>query len=104
VLQLGRSGSIFGSKSATGSLCSTRLKTGNRAPTARAVAGYFLSFEAPWSINSPLAGGDEPTHEFRGSALHRRQWESVQKPVQTEDDEDEAQEGARNYDGFGSHD
>jgi hypothetical protein len=27
----------------------------------------------------------------------------VQKPVQAEDEEDEAEKDARNYDGFGSH-
>jgi len=57
----------------------------------------------PKKQREEVPAGDEPTHELRGGALHRRQWEPVQKPVQAEDEEDEAEKDARNYGGFGSH-
>jgi hypothetical protein len=57
----------------------------------------------PKKQREEVPAGDEPTHELRGGALHRRQWEPVQKPVQAEDEEDEAEKDARNDDGFGSH-
>jgi hypothetical protein len=43
-----------------------------------------------------VPAGDEPIHELPGAALHRRQRESVHKPVQAEDEEDEAEKDARN--------
>ena len=57
----------------------------------------------PKKQREEVPAGDEPTHELRGGALHRWQWEPMQKPVQAEDEEDEAEKDARNYDGFGSH-
>jgi hypothetical protein len=76
--------------SATRALCLAFHSVCNNAYSALVFAGSGVA-------------GDEPTHELRGGALHRRQWEPVQKPVQAEDEEDEAEKDARNYDGFGSH-
>ena len=40
----------------------------------------------PKKQREEVPAGDEPTHELRGGALHRRQWEPVQKSVQPEDE------------------
>ena len=81
----------------------TGASTVNASGTKRPVRSAPRDRIRPKKQREEVPAGDEPTHELRGGALHRRQWEPMQKPVQAEDEEDEAEKDARNYDGFGSH-
>ena len=81
----------------------TGASTVNASGTERPVRSAPRDRIRPKKQREEVPAGDEPTHELRGGALHRRQWEPMQKPVQAEDEEDEAEKDARNYDGFGSH-